>query len=60
MNFWVDKGADGFRLDVASMYSKRPGLPDGDPGRAEIGSEHYQNGPRIHEFFHEMYDNVMA
>ena len=60
MNFWVDKGADGFRLDVASMYSKRPGLPDGKPGKGNVGAEHYQNGPRIHEFFHEMYDNVMA
>ncbi len=60
MNFWIDKGVDGFRLDVAGMYSKRPGLPDGDPSRAEVGSEHYQNGPRIHEFFHEMYDHVMS
>ena len=28
MKFWLDNGADGFRLDVASMYSKREGLPD--------------------------------
>ena len=60
MNFWMEKGADGFRLDVASMYSKVPGLPNGDPVMSNIGCEHYQNGPRIHEFFHEMNANVMS
>lgn len=60
MNFWMNIGADGFRLDVASMYSKVDGLPDGDPTNTNVGCEHYQNGPRIHEFFHEMYDNVMS
>ena len=59
MRFWMDKGADGFRLDVASMYSKREGLPDGKVQKGTIGSEHYQNGPRIHEFFREMHANVM-
>ena len=40
MNFWMEKGADGFRLDVASMYSKVPGLPDGDPKMSNVGCEH--------------------
>ncbi len=60
MRFWIDKGADGFRLDVASMYSKREGLPDGQATGGYIGGEHYQNGPRIHEFFREMHDNVLS
>lgn len=60
MNFWMNKGADGFRLDVASMYSKREGLPDGKVQKGVIGGEHYQNGPRIHEFFKEMNANVMS
>ena len=59
MKFWLDNGADGFRLDVASMYSKCEGLPDGKVHKGSIGSEHYQNGPRIHEFFHEMHSRVM-
>ncbi len=60
MNFWMEKGADGFRLDVASMYSKVEGLPDGVPRISKTGCEHYQNGPRIHEFFREMNANVMS
>ena len=60
MDFWMEKGVDGFRLDVAGMYSKREGLPDGVPGKGIIGAEHYQNGPRIHEFFQEMNRCVMS
>lgn len=60
MNFWMEIGADGFRLDVASMYSKVEGLPDGNPSNICTGCEHYQNGPRIHEFFHEMNEHVMS
>ncbi len=60
MDFWAEKGADGFRLDVAGMYSKREGLPDGAPQKGMVGAEHYQNGPRIHEFFREMHKNVMS
>ena len=35
MNWWCEKGIDGFRMDVISMISKKPGLPDGklQPGR---------------------------
>lgn len=60
MDFWMEKGADGFRLDVASMYSKREGLPDGAPQKGMVGTEHYQNGPRIHEFFREMNKRVLS
>ena len=52
MKFWLDMGCDGFRMDVANLYSKVPGLPDGIPRKGRIGAENYQNGPRIHEFFH--------
>jgi oligo-1,6-glucosidase len=60
MRFWMDKGVDGFRLDVANFYSKVEGLPDGRPAAAAIGAEHYENGPKIHEYFHEMNHEVMA
>jgi trehalose_treC: alpha,alpha-phosphotrehalase len=29
MNWWCEKGIDGFRMDVISMISKPEGLPDG-------------------------------
>lgn len=60
MRFWLDKGVDGFRMDVCNMFSKREGLPDGIPRKGVVGSEHFKNGPRIHEFLHEMYTQVLS
>jgi alpha-glucosidase len=31
MRFWLDRGADGFRVDVANSMAKAPGLPDMAP-----------------------------
>ena len=31
MNWWLKKGVDGFRMDVISLISKKPDLPDGKP-----------------------------
>ena len=45
---------------MANLYSKVPGLPDGIPRKGKIGSENYQNGPRIHEFFQEMNREVLS
>ena len=60
MKFWLDMGCDGFRMDVASLYSKTPGLPDGKGTAGLIGCEYYQNGPRIHEFLREMNQEVLS
>ena len=54
MRWWLDRGVDGFRMDVINFVSKAPGLPDGAEGGTPRGAEHFQNGPRIHEFLHEM------
>ncbi|MEI6400960.1 MAG: alpha-glucosidase, partial [Actinomycetota bacterium] len=60
MRFWLDKGVAGFRMDVIPFISKRPGLPD------LVGDERanpqfvYANGPRVHEFLHEMHEQVLA
>ena len=63
MNWWADKGVDGFRMDVINLISKPAGLPDG-PRTAD---EKYAtvegfvpNGPRVHEFLREMNQNVMS
>ena len=60
MKFWLGIGCDGFRMDVASLYSKTPGLPDGKGTTGMIGNEYYQNGPRIHEFLREMNREVLS
>src|SRR5436190_341202 len=60
MRWWLDRGVDGFRMDVINMISKAPGLPDGreSHGFRGGGGEHYVSGPRIHEFMQEMHREV--
>ena len=57
MGWWLDRGVDGFRMDVINMISKDPALPDGHSGD---GMPHYICGPRIHEFVQEMHREVFA
>ena len=59
MTWWLEKGIDGFRMDVVNLISKREGLPDGEPHGLR-GSEHFANGPRIHEYFQEMHEKVLS
>lgn len=58
VGYWLDHGVDGFRIDVGSLYSKVPGLPDApviDKGSAWQSSDPCcLNGPRIHEFHQEI------
>jgi oligo-1,6-glucosidase len=63
MRWWLDRGVDGFRMDVINMISKDVSLPDGRLSTSQAyadGSASYINGPRIHEFMHEMYERVFA
>ncbi|MEV6595706.1 alpha-glucosidase [Actinoplanes sp. NPDC051346] len=63
MNWWLDRGVDGFRMDVIDHISKDTSLPDGvvRPGSLYAeGGPHYMNGPRNHEFLHEMHERVFA
>lgn len=56
---WLDRGIDGFRMDVINLISKTPGLPDATVPPGALygeGGQHYINGPRIHEFLKEMND----
>ncbi|MBO0960227.1 alpha,alpha-phosphotrehalase [Neobacillus sp. MM2021_6] len=56
MHFWLKKGVDGFRLDVINLISKdQQFLQDESDGR-----KFYTDGPRIHEFLHEMNEKVFA
>ena len=55
MNWWLEKGVDGFRMDVISLISKEPGLPDYETGLNGYASiDPIANGPREHEFLQEM------
>ena len=55
MNWWLKKGVDGFRMDVISLISKEPGLPDYETGLNGYASiDPVANGPREHEFLQEM------
>ncbi|MBM7662739.1 oligo-1,6-glucosidase [Bacillus mesophilus] len=63
MSWWLDKGIDGFRMDVINFISKVPGLPDAPnpEGKRYVGGgEYFINGPRIHEFLHEMNKEVLS
>ena len=60
MNWWLDKGVDGFRMDVISLISKKPELPDGKPGINGYASfNEPANGPRVHEYLQEMRRRVL-
>lgn len=61
MRFWFDRGIDGFRIDVIPFISKRLDWPDSDPNNFDQAVlEIYANGPRLHEFLHEMYEEVWS
>ncbi|MBM6753095.1 alpha-glucosidase [Mediterraneibacter glycyrrhizinilyticus] len=60
MNWWLDKGVDGFRMDVISLISKKPDLPDGEPGINGYASfNEPANGPYVHEYLQEMRRRVL-
>ncbi|WP_113930714.1 alpha-glucosidase [Bacillus sp. P14.5] len=63
MKWWLDKGIDGFRMDVVNFISKVDGLPDDEvkPGKKYAsGSKYYRNGPKIHDYFKEMNKEVLS
>jgi len=57
-NWWLEKGIDGFRLDVISFISKKEGLPDGNEVIGSLmgfkGCEHYFYGPHLHQYLREL------
>ena len=64
LRWWLDRGVDGFRMDVINMVSKRLPLRDGPPlpggdGYGD-GWASFISGPRIHEFLRELHAEVIA
>ena len=63
MRWWLDRGVDGFRMDVINMISKSLPLRDGAPigaGPWGDGTPYFICGPRIHEFLQEMHREVFG
>ena len=55
MRWWVERGVDGFRMDVINLISKPAELTSGrtiDPGQGSLSR--VANGPRLDEFLAEM------
>ena len=44
MNFWLDKGISGFRLDVIDLIGK------------QVDKEVTVNGPHLHDYLQEMHE----
>ena len=63
MRWWLDRGVDGFRMDVINFISKQQDYADAAPiagQRFVPAGAKFMNGPRIHEFLAEMTREVFA
>ncbi|MCK2000664.1 alpha-glucosidase [[Brevibacterium] frigoritolerans] len=63
MKFWLEKGVDGFRMDVVNFISKDQKYPEGYIGNgAKYGNgfPYYSNGPCIHDYLHEMNKEALS
>jgi Glycosidases len=63
MRFWLEKGIDGFRMDVINLISKKPDYPDGPVIQNKEYGSYYAgaaNGPRVHDYLQEMNREVLS
>lgn len=62
MTFWMDRGVDGWRMDVIGSISKFVDFPDyeTDDSRPYVVGRYHSNGPRLHEFIQEMNREVLS
>lgn len=63
MRFWLDKGIDGFRMDVINAIAKAEGLPDApaQPGQKYAwGGQYFLNQPKVHDYLREMHEKVLS
>ena len=64
MNFWLERGACGYRMDVINLISKDQRFPDAAPvlgpdRKYHPGGKYFVNGPRMHEFLQEIKHKVL-
>lgn len=63
MIWWLDRGVDGFRMDVINFISKTAGLPDAlaEQGqRFVVAFDEFADGPRVHDYLAEMTREVFG
>ncbi|MFG6117892.1 glycoside hydrolase family 13 protein [Thalassobacillus sp. B23F22_16] len=63
MRWWLDRGIDGFRMDVINFISKDQSYPDAEVEEGKrygSGAEYYMNGPKIHDYLKEMNEQVLS
>ena len=63
IEFWLDRGVDGFRVDTVNLYCKDTAFPDaevrlhGEPWQPAF--DYFRNGPRMHEWLKEQRRDVL-
>lgn len=64
MRWWLDKGIDGFRMDVIPVIAKDTNFPD---VTAEVNSQYggnwfqfFASNPKVHSYLHEMNTEVLS
>lgn len=57
VNFWIDEGVEGFRLDVLNVISKPKFLEDDFEGD---GRRFYTDGPNIHTYLKELHERTFG
>ena len=67
LNWWIDLGVDGFRLDVFTRFKKTEGFPDTKKAPSELDRNGFivdqsmcTNVEGIHEIIHELYTEVFG
>lgn len=61
LRFWLEKGVDGFRLDVINKIAKAKGFKDYTPSiNNPYADAMYENQPQVHEYLREMNDKVFT
>lgn len=60
LKYYLDMGVDGFRCDVITLISKKQDFKNRFPSIALTGKDCFVNGPRLHEFLHELNVDVLS
>ena len=60
IKFYLDMGVDGFRCDVINLISKDQEFKNGKNPLILVGKKYFINGPRLHEYLHELNKDVLS